>query len=712
MKVYKTNEIRNVALVGGAKSGKTTLAEAMLFEGKVITRKGTVDDRNSVSDYRPIEQEKEHSVHSSLMHTLYDNKKINLIDNPGFADYVGETIASLRVADTAIMLVNGQAGVEATTETAWRQTVKTESPVVFLVNQLDHHMANFNDTVNALAEYFGEKVTVAQYPVNPGEGFDTIIDLVLMKQLKFKEGGGEPEVTDIPESEMDRANELHLKLIENAAEGSEELMEKYFEQDTLTIEEMREGLRLGLISRSIFPVLAGSAKHSIGVSRLLDFISKSCPAPSDMPAHETIDGQSFRCDENAKPSLFVFKTSIEQHLGEVSYFKVCSGVINEGMDLVDSRTENKERITQLFLLNGKNREKINQVVAGDIATTIKLKDVRTGDTLMDGGIQDGGFPKIEIPDPLYIVAIKAENSADDEKMGAILHEMHKTDPTLGIEYSRELKQQLIKSQGEFHINTVKWYLNKANNLEVELYTPKVPYRETITKIANADYRHKKQSGGAGQFGEVHLRIQPYEENYPKPTDIPVRGTEEHALPWGGKLIFHNCIVGGAIDARFMPAILKGIMERMNEGPLTGSYARDIVVYVYDGKMHPVDSNEISFKLAGRNAFSMAFKSAGPKIMEPVYDVEIMVPEDMMGSVMTDLQGRRGMIMGMDSKGKNQIIRAKVPGAEMARYATTLSSITSGRGVFSMKFDQYQQVPTDVQDRLLKEYEEASKEEED
>lgn len=712
MKVYKTNEIRNVALVGGAKSGKTTLAEALLFEGKVITRKGTVDDGNSVSDYRPIEQEKEHSVHSSLLHTLYDNKKINIIDNPGFADYVGESIASLRVADTAIMLVNGQAGVEATTETAWRQTVKTESPVVFLVNQMDHHMANFNETITALSDYFGDKVTVAQYPVNPGEGFDTIIDLVLMKQLKFKNDGGEPEVSDIPDSEMDRATDLHLKLIENAAEGSEELMEKYFEQDTLTIEEMREGLRLGLISRSIFPVMVGSAKHGVGVSRLLDFISKSCPAPSDMPAQETVDGQSFNYDENGKPALFVFKTSIEQHLGEVSYFKVFSGVVNEGMDLVDTRTENKERITQLFLLNGKNREKISQVVAGDIATTIKLKDVRTGDTLMDGGIQDGGFPALDIPDPLYIVAIKAANSADDEKMGAVLHEMHKTDPTLGVEYSRELKQQLIKSQGEFHINTVKWYLNKANNLEVEIYTPKVPYRETITKIANADYRHKKQSGGAGQFGEVHLRIQPFEENYAKPTDIPVRGTEEHALPWGGKLIFHNCIVGGAIDARFMPAILKGIMERMNEGPLTGSYARDIVVYIYDGKMHPVDSNEISFKLAGRNAFSTAFKTAGPKIMEPVYDVEIMVPEDMMGSVMTDLQGRRGMIMGMDSKGKNQVIRAKVPGAEMARYATTLSSITSGRGVFSMKFDQYQQVPTDVQDQLLKEYEEASKEDED
>ncbi len=712
MKVYQASEIRNVALIGGAKSGKTTLAEAMLFEGKIITRKGTVEDKNTVSDYRPIEQEREHSVHSSLMHTIYNNKKINLIDVPGFADYVGETIAALNVADTALVLINGQSGVEATTETAWRQTVAANSPVVFVVNQLDHHMANFNDTVTSLIDYFGDKVTVAQYPVDAGENFSTLIDLVLMKQLKYKDGGGEPEVSDIPDSEKDRANELHLKLIENAAEGSEELMEKYFENDTLSIEEMREGLRLGLISRSIFPVIVATAKHGIGVTRVLDFICKSCPAPTEMPARKTVDGLEFKCDSKDSVAAFIFKTSIEQHLGEVSYFKVYGGTIKEGMDLVDVRTSDKQRITQIFVLNGKGREKVEAVEAGDIATTIKLKDVHTSDTLMDPKKADNGFEPLVMPDPLYTVAIKPVNSADDEKMGAILNELHRIDPSLGVTFSRELKQQLVQSQGEFHVNTVKWYLNKANNVEVEIGIPKVPYRETITKIANSSYRHKKQSGGSGQFGEVHLRIQPFVEDYKKPTDIPVRGTEVHDLAWGGKLVFHNCIVGGAIDARFMPAILKGIMERMNEGPLTGSYARDIVVYIYDGKMHPVDSNEISFKLAGRNAFSQAFKEAGPKIMEPVYDVEVLVPEDTMGSVMTDLQGRRGMIMGMDAVGKNQVIRVKVPGAELARYSTSLSSITSGRGVFSMKFDQYQQVPTDVQDKLLKEYEESQKEEED
>ncbi len=711
MKVYKTSEIRNVALIGGAKSGKTTMAEAMLTEGKVINRKGTIEDKNTVSDYKIIEQEKEHSVHSALLHTFYDNKKINLLDVPGFADYVGETIAALNVADTALLIVNAQSGVEATTETAWRQTVASNSPVVFVMNQLDHHTSNFDDAVTSIKDYFGDKVTIVQYPVNPGENFDTIIDLVLMKQLKYKKDGGEPEISDIPDAEMAKAEDLHLKLIENAAEGDEALMEKYFENDTLTIDEMREGLRLGIITRAIFPVMVSSSKLGIGITRLLDFISKSCPAPNDMPARKTTDDKEFHYSVDEPAALFIFKTSIEQHLGEVSFFKVYGGEISEGIDMINPRTGNKERITQLFVLNGKNRDKVEKVEAGDIAATIKLKDVQTGDSLLDPKNADAGFEPFSLPNPLYTVAIKAVNSADDEKLGALLNEMHKTDPSLGIEFSRELKQLLIKSQGEFHVNTVKWYLTKANGLEVEVFIPKIPYRETITKIADASYRHKKQSGGSGQFGEVHMRIQPFVEDYKKPTDFPVRGTEVHDLPWGGKLIFNNCIVGGAIDARFMPAIMKGIMERMTEGPLTGSYARDIIVYVYDGKMHPVDSNEISFKLAGRNAFSMAFKDAGPKIMEPVYDVEIIVPEDMMGAVMTDLQGRRGMIMGMGSKGKNQIIRAKVPGAEMARYATSLSSITSGRGVFSMKFDQYQQVPTDVQEKLLKEYEASQNEEE-
>lgn len=710
MKVYETKDIRNIALIGGAKSGKTTMGESMLFEGKQINRRGTVEDHNTVSDYRDIELEKQHSVHSTLLHTVYNDTKINIIDTPGFSDFVGETVAALSVADTALFMINGQAGVEATTETAWRQTVEAGSPVVFSVNQLDHHGANFDETVNSLKEYFGDKVTVVQYPVNSGEGFNTIIDLMLMKQLKFKDGGGEPEITDIPASEKAKADDLHLILIENAAEGDEELMEKYFETDTLSIEDMRKGVELGLITRSIFPVLCSSAKHGIGTTRILDFITRSCPPPNDMPAKKTIDGVEFTCNPSDPTALFIFKTSIEQHLGEVSYFKLYGGELHESQDLINPRTGSKERISQLFLLNGKNREKVDRIIAGDIAVTIKLKEVRTSDSLVDIKNENKGFKGLQLPEPIFTVAVKAENTSDDEKMGAVLNEMHKTDPTIEVKFSRELKQMLIKSQGEFHVNMIKWYLNKVYKIDIELFTPKVPYRETITKSARADYRHKKQSGGSGQFGEVHMMIQPYFEGYTDPTDISVRKTEEHDLPWGGKLIFNNCIVGGAIDARFMPAIMKGIMERMTEGPLTGSYARDICVYIYDGKMHPVDSNEISFKLAGRFAFINAFKNAGPKIMEPIYDMVVKVPEEMMGAVMTDLQGRRAIIMGMDAEGRNQVIKAKVPLAEIGRYSTSLSAITSGRGVFSTSFDAYQQVPGDVQDQLLKDYEESQKEE--
>lgn len=711
MKVFQTDEIRNIALIGAAKSGKTTLAECMLFEGKMINRKGSVDDKNTVSDYRLIETERQISVQVTLLHTLHDGKKINILDAPGFSDFSGDILTSVTVADTAIFTVNGQSGVEATTENAWRQAAKAEAPVVFFVNQLDHHNANFDETLRQLRDYFGEKVTLAQYPVKTGEDFDAVIDLMLMKMLKFKQGGGAPEVLDIPADEMDKAEELHRTLIENAAEGDESLMEKYFENDTLSLDEIRFGIRKGMINRGVFPVFCGASKHGIGVHRLMDFISKTCPAPNEMPGRKTTSGKLFSCKPTDPAALFIFKLSNEQHLGEISLIKVYGGEIFESQDLVNARSGNKERISQLFVVNGKNREKVDKLMAGDIAVTIKLKDARANDSLFDSKVADAVLEPIAYPAPIFSVAVKAVNSTDDEKLGSILQDMHRVDPTIIAGLSRELRQLILQCQGEYHMNTVKWFLDNVYKIEAEFYSPKIPYRETITKAAKADYRHKKQSGGSGQFGEVHMMIQPYFEGYKDPTDFPVRGKEEHKLSWGGKLIFNNCIVGGSIDARFMPAILKGLMERLEEGPLTGSYARDIVVYVYDGKMHPVDSNEISFKLAGRNAFSIAFKNAGPKIMEPIYDVAVRMPEDMMGSVMTDLQGRRAIIMGMDSDGKYQIINAKVPLSEMDRYSTSLSAITSGRGTYTMKFAEYAQVPGDVQTKLLKEYEDKQKDEE-
>ncbi len=711
MKVYQTTDIRNIALVGAAKSGKTSLAEAMLFESGYINRLGNIDDKNTISDYRPIELEKQNSVSSTLLFAEHKNKKINILDTPGFPDYKGEVLSALTVADTALISVNAQNGPEIGTERYFNYAREMDKPVIFSLNHVDHENINFDENVRKLKEEFGEKVTLVQYPVNAGLEFDAVIDVMQMKMFKFPANGGKPEVLDIPADEKDKADELHQALVEAAAEGEEELMEKFFEEDTLAEEDIIRGLRMGLLNGDVFPLLVSSAKKNMGVARIMEFITNNAPSPDQSGKRETADGsKEFTCKTDDPTTLFVFKTSIEQHLGEVSYFKVYGGKIAEGQDLISSDKGTKERVSQVMAIAGKKREKVDEMVAGDIGATIKLKDAHTNTTLHDPK-NAAVIKPIEFPEPINVVAIKPVNSSDDEKLGAALNEIHKIDPTMVIEYSRELKQILLKGYGELHINTVKWYLNNQYNIEIETFSPKIPYRETITKEASSSYRHKKQSGGSGQFGEVHLMIQPYHEGMEDQKTYPIRDKQEYDMNWGGKLILNNCIVGGSIDAKFFPAILKGLMERMEEGPLTGSYARDIVVNVYDGKMHPVDSNEISFKTAGRNAFSQAFKEAGPKIMEPIYFVEVKVPEEKMGDVMTDLQGRRAIIEGMEGEGKYQFIRAKVPLAEMDRYATALSSLTSGRAEYSMKFDSYQAVPGDIQQKLLKEYEEAQAEEE-
>jgi len=711
MKVYKTSEIRNIALIGGAKSGKTTTMEAMLFEGGAINRRGTIEDKNTVSDYREIELERGNSVSTTLAYVEYKGKKINILDTPGFDDFIGEVVSALRIADTAVMLVNAQNGVEVGTEITWRQTNKNQIPVIFAVNQLEHEKANFDETVRQLKTQFGGNVTVLQYPVNEGHSFNAIIDLLQMKMLKYGESGGKPEILDIPAGEMAKAEKLHGDLIEKAAESDESLMEAFFENGSLTEEQLENGLKAGIINRGLYPVFCLSSKHNKGIGRLLEFICTSAPAPNEMPAIHTEAGKALTCNSADPVSLQVVKVAVEEHLGEIAFFKVYGGEVTEAMDLINSSNSGKERISQILLISGKKREKVEKVCAGDIATTIKLKNTRTGDTLNSAKNAEDKIIPINFPAPKITMAIKPKNSADDEKLGARLNEMHKVDQTLLIEYSKELKQIIVKGQGELHLNIAKWYLEHLDKIPVEYFAPKIPYRETITKSAKAMYRHKKQSGGAGQFGEVHMLIEPYSEGMKFQSEFPVRGSDEQPLPWGGKLVYNNCIVGGAIDARFMPAILKGIMEKIEEGPLTGSYARDIVVNVYDGKMHPVDSNELAFKLAGRNAFKEAFKNAGPKILEPIYDVEVMVPADRMGDIMTDLQGRRAIIMGMDSEGSYQIIKAKVPLAEMNRYSTALSSLTSGSGTYTLAFAEYTQVPPDVQTALLKAYEEQEKEEE-
>ena len=712
MKVYQTNEIKNIALLGSSGSGKTTLVEAMLFESGVIKRRGSVAAKNTVSDYFPVEQEYGYSVFSTVLHVEWNNKKLNIIDCPGSDDFVGSTVTALNVTDTAIILLNGQYGVEVGTQNHFRYTEKLNKPVIFLVNQLDNEKCDYDNILEQLKEAYGSKVVPIQYPIATGPGFNALIDVLLMKKYSWKPEGGAPTIEDIPAEEMDKAMEMHKALVEAAAENDENLMEKFFEQDSLTEDEMREGIRKGLIARGMFPVFCVCGGKDMGVRRLMEFLGNVVPFVSEMPKVQNTEGKEVAPDTNGPESLYFFKTSVEPHIGEVSYFKVMSGKVHEGDDLLNADRGSKERIAQIYVVAGGNRVKVEELQAGDIGAAVKLKDVKTGNTL-NGKDCDYKFNFIKYPNSKYTRAIKPVNEADVEKMMSILNRMREEDPTWVIEQSKELKQTLVHGQGEFHLRTLKWRLENNEKLPVKYEEPKIPYRETITKAARADYRHKKQSGGAGQFGEVHLIVEPYKEGMPVPDTykfngqefkITVRGTEEIPLEWGGKLVFINSIVGGSIDARFLPAIMKGIMSRMEQGPLTGSYARDVRVIVYDGKMHPVDSNEISFMRAGRNAFSEAFKNAGPKILEPIYDVEVFVPSDRMGDVMGDLQGRRAMIMGMSSEKGFEKLVAKVPLKEMSSYSTALSSLTGGRASFIMKFSSYELVPADVQDKLMKDFE--------
>ena len=718
MKVYQTNEIKNIALLGSSGSGKTTLVEAMLFESGVIKRRGSIAAKNTVSDYFPVEQEYGYSVFSTVLHVEWNNKKLNIIDCPGSDDFVGSTVTALNVTDTAIILLNGQYGVEVGTQNHFRYTEKLNKPVIFVVNQLDNEKCDYDNILEQLKEAYGSKVVPIQYPISTGPGFNALIDVLLMKKYSWKPEGGAPVIEDIPAEELEKATEMHKALVEAAAENDEGLMEKFFEQDSLSEDEMREGIRKGLVARGMFPVFCVCGGKDMGVRRLMEFLGNVVPFVSEMPKVQNTEGKEVAPDVNGPESLYFFKTSVEPHIGEVSYFKVMSGKVREGDDLLNADRGSKERIAQIYVVAGGNRVKVEELQAGDIGAAVKLKDVKTGNTL-NGKDCDYKFNFIKYPNSKYSRAIKPVNEADVEKMMTILNRMREEDPTWVIEQSKELKQTLVHGQGEFHLRTLKWRLENNEKLQVKYEEPKIPYRETITKAARADYRHKKQSGGAGQFGEVHLIVEPYKEGMPVPDTykfngqefkINVKGTEEVPLEWGGKLVFINSIVGGSIDARFLPAILKGIMARMEQGPLTGSYARDVRVIVYDGKMHPVDSNEISFMLAGRNAFSEAFKNAGPKILEPIYDVEVFVPSDKMGDVMGDLQGRRAMIMGMSSEKGFEKLVAKVPLKEMSSYSTALSSLTGGRASFIMKFSSYELVPTDVQDKLIKDFEAKQTEE--
>ncbi len=711
MKTYTAKEIKDIVLIGAPGTGKTTLAEAMAFEGKVIDRRGSVEACNTLSDNSDIEHEYKRSIYSTTLFTEFMGRKLNIIDCPGSDDFCGALFSAFKVGDIGVFLFNAQSGWEVGSEIQARYARLLKKPVIGVITQLDHDKANFDSAFESIKAAAGLKPVLVQYPVNQGEAFDSFIDVLMMKMYRFTDTNGSREELDIPDSEMERAQELNRELVEIAAENDDALMELYFDKGTLTQDDIRSGLKIGVAKRLLMPIFCVSGKKDIGTKRLMEFIINVAPGPLSAPKFITTQAEEVAADESAPAVAMVFKSQVEQHIGEISYLRVIRGKISEGMELVNSRTGNKEKISQLFVVAGKNRTKVSELSAGDIGCTIKLKGTRTNDTLCSASDVVTIDPII-FPEPRYRAAVKCKDATDEEKLGRLLNDAKFEDPTLLVEYSKELKQTIVQGQGEHHLNILRNKIMADSKISFEYIAPKIPYRETITKIAQAEYRHKKQSGGAGQFGEVHIVIEPYFEGIEEPRtykingkdiNVNIKGKEEHDLAWGGKLQFYSSIVGGAIDARFLPAIVKGVLEKMDEAPLTGSYARDIRVVVYDGKMHPVDSNEISFKLAARNAFKEAFRNAGPKIMEPVYDVEVLTPTDYMGAVMSDLQNRRAMIMGMESDKGFDKLNARVPLAELYRYSTSLSSLTSGAATYSMKFASYEPVPSDVQDKLLKAY---------
>ncbi len=699
MKIYDDTHIKNVAFVGAHKSGKTTLAETMLFEAGLVSRRGSVENKNTISDYHAIEHERETSVFATPLHTEWRNYKINIIDTPGLDDYIGEIASTMHVADSVVMVINAQYGVEVGTEIIWDYINRFSRPTLFVVNQIDHPSADFEESYKSIVELVGKNVVKIQYP-HIVDGAQCIIDVLKMKMYKFGPQGGKPEKLEIPANQIEHATALQNELIEKAAENDENLMELYFDKGTLNEDEMREGIKKGMLNHELYPVFCISAINDMGTGRLMGFIDNVAPSASDLKTEQSIEGTTIECKNDAPISLFIFKTVYEPNLGQVSFFKVKSGEIKLNDKLENSRNEEIEIINQLYIMDGKNREQVEKLSAGDIGATLKLKFTETNDTLRAKGSNITIKP-INYPEARITKAVRALDKNDDEKLNEALKKIHSQDPTVNIKYSPELKQLILSCQGELHLATIEWILQNTYGLKAAFEQPKIAYRETIQRSATASYKHKKQSGGSGQFGEVHLKIEPWFEGMPEPEGFNVRGKEEISLDWGGKLIFYNCIVGGVIDARYLPSVLKGILEVMEEGPLTGSYARDVRVMLFDGRMHAVDSNDISFKIAGSHAFKDAFLNAKPKLLEPIHEISVKVPEELMGNVMTDLQSRRSIILGMDSEGKYQTIKAKTPLAEMYKYSTTLRSITQGRGSFTTKFSNFELVPNSVQEELIK-----------
>ncbi|KGL63482.1 elongation factor G [Polaribacter sp. Hel1_85] len=698
MKIYDDKHIKNVVFVGAHNSGKTTLAETMLFEAGIIKRRGAIETKNTISDYQEIEHERQASVFATPLHTEWRNYKINIIDTPGLDDFIGEIISSIRVSDTITTVINAKHGVEIGTEIIWNYIDKYHKPTLFVINQIDHKDANFENSFNSIKALVGNNAIKIQYPLKV-DGSQCIIDVLKMKMYKFGPEGGKPEKLAIPEDQIELANQLHNELVEKAAENDEELMELFFDKGTLNEDEMRTGIKAGMLNHEVFPVFCVSAINDMGTGRLMGFIDNVAPAAADLKPEQSVEGNEIKRSKDAAPVLFVFKSIYQPNLGQITFFKVKSGEIHVNDKLINSRNGETETINQLYIMDGKNKEPVAKLTTGDIGATTKLKFTETNDTL---ATKAEGFTikPIQYPDPRITKVIFAENVKEEEKLSESLKRLQSQDPTIVVNYSNETKETLIGCQGELHLATITWTLENIYGVKVGFKKPKIQYRETIQRSANANYRHKKQSGGSGQFAQVHLKIEPWYEGMPEPEGFNLRGKEVVELPWGGKLVFYNCIVGGAIDTRYLPSVQKGILEVMEAGPLTNSFARDIRVMVYDGKMHSVDSNDISFKIAAAHAFKEAFLNANPRLLEPTKEISVKVPEQMVGNVMTELQSRRSMILGIETEGNYQVLKCITPAAELFGFSTVLRSLTQGKATFNSKFSSYQTVPTNVQKELV------------
>jgi elongation factor G len=698
MKIYDDKHIKNVVFVGAHNSGKTTLAETMLFEAGLINRRGTVEAKNTVSDYHEIEHERGNSVFATPLHTEWRNYKINIIDTPGLDDFIGEIISSIRVADTIVTVLNAQHGVEVGTEIIWSYIDKNNLPTLFVINQIDHPNAKFEDSFKSIKSLVGNNAVKIQYPYKL-DGAQCIIDVLKMKMYKFSPEGGKPEKLEIPEDQKDLAAELQNELIEKAAENDEALMELFFEKGTLNEDEMRAGIKAGMLNHELFPVFCMSALNDMGSGRLMGFIDNVAPAAADLQPEQSVEGKEIPSTTDAPTALFVFKTVYQPNLGQITFFKVKSGEVRLNDKLVNTRNDETEVINQLFIMDGKERNSVTKLTVGDIGATLKLKYTETNDTLAAPGNEISIKP-IQYPQPRIRKAVFAENTKDEEKLSDALRKIHSQDPTVIVSFSKEARQLILSCQGELHLATIDWTLKNLYGVEARFEKPKISFRETIQRSSNANYRHKKQSGGSGQFAQVHMKIEPWHEGMDEPDGFNIRGKEEMDLPWGGKLVFYNCIVGGVIDQRYLPSVMKGVLEVMEEGPLTGSYIRDVRVMVYDGKMHSVDSNDISFKIAGAHAFKEAFLNANPKLLEPALELTVKVPEEMVGNVMTDLQSRRSIIQGIDSNDNYQILKCITPESELYGYSTNLRSLTQGRATYKSKFATYQPVPPNIQKELV------------